>query len=80
MKKTFVLLTTLLASVFFTTASFAQSEELVRVYRWYNPEDRNYITVAEGEYQEGQMLNWGWKDKSLMFFCLPHARAGSCRH
>lgn len=68
MKKSFVLITTVLASVFFANKCLAQSEELVRVYRWYNPEDKNYVTVAEGEYQEGQMLNWGWKDKSLLFF------------
>ncbi|MBS1783496.1 MAG: hypothetical protein JSS78_10555 [Bacteroidetes bacterium] len=68
MKKTFVLITALLASVLFTTKVFAQSDELIRVYRWYNPEDKNFVTVAEGEYQEGQMLNWGWKNKTLMFF------------
>lgn len=68
MKKTFVLIATVLASVLFVNKTFAQSEELVRVYRWYNPEDKNYVTVADGEFQEGQMLNWGWKDKTLLFF------------
>jgi len=68
MKKTFVLITTVLATVFFANRAFAQSEELVRVYRWYNPEDKNYVTLAENEYQEGQILNWGWKDKTLIFF------------
>ncbi len=68
MKKTFVLITTVLASVLFVTKGLAQGEELVRVYRWYNPEDRNYVTVADGEFQEGQMLNWGWKDKTVLFF------------
>jgi hypothetical protein len=68
MKRTFILLTTVLASVLFANNSFAQGEELVRVYRWYNPTDKNFVTVAEGEYQEGQMLNWGWKDKTLLFF------------
>ncbi len=67
MKKTFVLITTVLLSVLLVNRGFAQSEELVRVYRWYNPEDKNYVTLAEGEFQEGQILNWGWKDKTLMF-------------
>jgi hypothetical protein len=66
MKKTFILVTTVLASVFANTG-FAQDDELVRVYRWYNPKDQNYVTVADGEYQEGQMLNWNWKDKTQMF-------------
>jgi hypothetical protein len=67
MKKTIVLVTVLLASVLLTKNSFAQSQELVRVFSWYDPEDRNYVTVAENEYQEGQMLNWKWKDKTLLF-------------
>lgn len=68
MKKTFVLITTVFLSVLVVNKGFAQSEELVRVYRWYNPEDKNYVTLAEGEFQEGQILNWGWKDKTLLFF------------
>lgn len=68
MKRTFVLITTVLASVLFANNSFAQNQELVRVYRWYNPDDKNFVTLAEGEYQEGQILNWGWKDKTLLFF------------
>ncbi len=67
MKKTFILVTTILASVFTANKGFAQEEELVKVYRWYNPIDQNFVTVAEGEYQEGQMLNWNWKDKTYMF-------------
>jgi len=68
MKKTFVLITAVLASVLFAQNANAQSGELVRVYRWYSPEDKNFVTLAEGEYQEGQILNWGWKDKTLLFF------------
>ena len=68
MKRTFVLISAVLATILFANKAFAQNEELVRVYRWYNPYDKNYITLAEGEYQEGQILNWGWKDKALLFF------------
>src|SRR6185369_472723 len=46
----------------------SQNSELVRVFRWFNAVDKNYVTVAEGEFQEGQMLNWGWRDKTLLFF------------
>jgi hypothetical protein len=68
MKKTFILVTTVLASVFAITTGFTpDNDELVRVYRWYNPNDQNYVTVADGEYQEGQMLNWNWNDKTLIF-------------
>lgn len=67
MKKTFILITTVLASVLYANKGFSQSSELVNVYSWYNTEDKNFVTVVEGEYQDGQLLNWKWKDKKLMF-------------
>ncbi|MBS1771670.1 MAG: hypothetical protein JST82_02330 [Bacteroidetes bacterium] len=77
MKKTFILITTVLVSVFATTTAFTpDSDELVRVYRWYNPNDQNYVTVAEGEYQDGQMLNWNWKEKTLIFVAYRNPGAG----
>jgi hypothetical protein len=69
MKKTFILLTTVLASVFATETKAQDAEkEIVKVYRWYSPTDASYRTVAEGENPDGQMLNWQYKDKTLMFF------------
>ncbi len=73
MKKTFILLTTVLASMFAREvkaqdASTSVEKEIVKVYRWYNPTDANYVTVADGEYQDGQLLNWHYKDKTLLFF------------
>lgn len=76
MKKTFILVTTVLASVFAANKGFAQDDELVRVYRWYNPNDQNYITVADGEYQEGQMLNWNWKEKTHIFVAYRNPAPG----
>ena len=68
MKRTFILITTVLVSVFTANKGFAQTDdETIRVYRWYNPEDNEYVTVADGEYQEGQMLNWKWKNKTMLF-------------
>ena len=67
MKRTLILITTVFACILFANKSFAQ-DDLVRVYRWFIPEDNQYVTVAEGEYQDGQLLNWGWKDKTLLFF------------
>lgn len=69
MKKTLILLSTVLVTMAGAQKSQAQNanDELVNVYRWYNTEDRTFETVAEGEFQEGQMLNWKWKDKTLIF-------------
>lgn len=60
-----------LASLFFMTGkeAFAQyDDDMVKVYRWYSSVDRNYVTLAEGEIQEGQLLQWKYKDKTLLFF------------
>jgi len=67
MKRTFVLITTVFVAILIGNKCFAQEDELVRVYRWYNPEDNEYVTVADGEYQDGQMMNWKWKDKTILF-------------
>ncbi len=70
MKKTLLLLSALVSGAFGINAAQAQdrgNDELITVYRWYNTVDRTYETVAEGEYQDGQMLNWGWNDKTQIF-------------
>ncbi len=70
MKKTLLLLSALVAGAAGINNAQAQdrgNDELVNVFRWYNATDRTFETVAEGEYQDGQMLNWGWEDKTLMF-------------
>jgi len=56
MKKTFSLLTIALVSLLRTTTVQAQSDELVKVYRWYNTDDKEYVTVAEGEYLKIEKL------------------------
>jgi hypothetical protein len=67
MKKSLVLATALLASVCSSALAQQSSSELVTVYRWYNSADNDYVTVAENEFQEGQILNWGWKNKTPVF-------------
>ncbi len=67
MKKSLVLATALLASVGSKAIAQEASSDLVNVYRWYNKADNDYVTVAENEFQEGQILNWGWKEKTPVF-------------
>ena len=77
MKKTFILITTVLASMFSREVKAQDvDKEIVKVYRWYNPIDANYVTVADGEYQDGQLLNWQYKDKTLMFFAYRNPGEG----
>jgi len=67
MKRTIIVVTTVLAALLFGNKSFAQ-DDLVRVFRWYVPEDQQYCTVVDGEYQDGQLINWGWTDKTNIFW------------
>jgi len=75
MRKTTILFTALLAAILFTNTSFAQ-EDLIRVFRWYIPTDAQYVTVAEGEYQDGQLINWGWNQKTLIFWAYRNPGPG----
>jgi hypothetical protein len=44
------------------------TEDLVRVYRWFSTVDNNLVTLADGEIQEGQLLQWKYKDKTFLFY------------
>ncbi len=44
------------------------SDDMVAVYRWLNVQDNNYVTLANGEIQEGQLLQWKYKDKTFLFY------------
>ncbi|MFM2387875.1 MAG: hypothetical protein RL660_2632 [Bacteroidota bacterium] len=53
-----------------STSAFAQevNNDLVRVYRWYSAVDKNFVTLADGEIQEGQLLQWKYNSKTFMFY------------
>lgn len=51
-------------------------DETIPVYRWFSDVDKNYVTLADNEYQEGQLLNWKYKDKTLVFYAYRNPGAG----
>ncbi len=70
-KKVLLVSAIALAGLFMGNTVHAQeSDEMVPVYRWFHSVDRNYVTLADGEFQEGQLLNWKYKDKTLMFYAF----------
>jgi hypothetical protein len=70
MRKVLYSIIALLALVSVGQSASAQydNQELIRVYRWLNTVDNNYVTLAEGEIQEGQLLQWKYKEKTLLFY------------
>lgn len=70
MKRRIVLLSAI-AGMFIGSSAFAErNPEMIAVYRWYNPTDKTFVTLADNQYQEGQLLNWKFKDKTLLFFAF----------
>lgn len=73
MNKKLFLMSALVGGILFgQTVKAQESDNLVAVYKWYNSVDRNYVTYAEGEYQEAQLLNWKYKEKTLLFYAYRH--------
>lgn len=71
MSKKLLFISAIAAGMFMGTAVQAQdSDEMVAVYRWYSQVDRSYVTVADGEYQEGQLVNWKYNQKTLLFYAF----------
>jgi hypothetical protein len=70
MRKNLVRIFTLIAIMMVGFSANAQDADgsMVRVYRWFNTVDNNFVTLAEGEIQEGQLLQWKYKDKTLLFY------------
>lgn len=59
------------ASIFAINQSANAQEvnnDLIRVFRWMNTVDNNYVTLADGEIQEGQLLQWKYKEKTFLFY------------
>jgi len=46
----------------------AQTGNLVPVYRWFHPGDKDWITLADGEIPEYQLGRWGYQDKTFQFY------------
>ena len=75
MKRTIILVSALLVTLLSGNKTFAQ-EDLIRVFRWNIPQDNQYVTVADGEFQDGQLINWGWTEKTLLFFAYRNPGPG----
>jgi hypothetical protein len=70
MKKTLFTMIAITALISFQQIATAQevNTDLVRVFRWMNTVDNNYVTLADGEIQEGQLLQWKYKEKTFLFY------------
>ena len=60
MKKTLFTIIAIAALISFQQIANAQevNNDLVRVFRWLNTVDNNFVTLADGEILEGQLLQW----------------------
>jgi hypothetical protein len=70
MRKSILVLAAFFSVLAFGISAKAQqsSDDMVAVYRWLNQQDNNFVTLANGEIQEGQLLQWKYKDKTFLFY------------
>ncbi|MBK7690905.1 MAG: hypothetical protein IPJ31_07240 [Bacteroidetes bacterium] len=70
MKKTLFTMIAFTVLISFQQIANAQevNTDLVRVFRWMNTVDNNFVTLADGEIQEGQLLQWKYKEKTFLFY------------
>lgn len=47
----------------------AQTGNLVPVYRWFHPGDKDWITLRDGEIDDWKLGLWGYRDKTYSFSC-----------
>lgn len=69
MRKLFYSLLAVIGFVTVSDIAHAQyrDDDMVRVYRWLS-NNNEYVTLAEGEIQEGQLLQWKYKEKTFLFY------------
>jgi len=50
--------------------SYAQNADpdVIKVYRWYNPDDDQYSIAAEDEYNDEELKRRGWEEKEVLFY------------
>jgi hypothetical protein len=70
MMKKFLVVFAVIASFTMNQTAVAQevNDDLIRVFKWYNSRDKEYVILADGEIQEGQLLQWLYKEKTFMFY------------
>jgi hypothetical protein len=47
----------------------AQTGDLAPVYRWFQPGDKDWITLRDGEIDDRTLDSWGYRDKTYSFSC-----------
>jgi hypothetical protein len=69
MRKVIFNLVAILAMISLGNTAFAQykDDDMVRIYRWLS-NNNEFVTLAEGEIQEGQLLQWHYKEKTFLFY------------
>ena len=69
MRKVIFNLVAIFAMISLGNTAFAQykDDDMVRIYRWLS-NNNEFVTLAEGEIQEGQLLQWHYKEKTFLFY------------
>jgi len=53
------------------------TQDMVAVYRWWQPSDKDWITIRDGSPSDSDMTNAGYVSKTFQFYAFPTQRAGT---
>jgi len=67
MKKCGLMTITALAILFAANSCFAKKSKHIPVYRWYNVQSQQYITVAGNEFNDRELISNGWACKTFLY-------------
>lgn len=57
--------------------SLVGNSEMVEVYRWWHPTDKDWIDMPVGLASDTQMTNWGYQNKTFQYYAFPTQRPGT---
>jgi hypothetical protein len=53
------------------------NDDMVAVYRWWQPDDRDWVTISEGSVSDDQMVRWGYVNKTFQYYAWRSQQPGT---
>jgi hypothetical protein len=53
------------------------TDNMIAIYRWWQPDNKGWITIPDGSPADDQMTSWGYKNKTFQFYAYRTAVPGT---
>ncbi len=54
-----------------------QAPGTIAVYRWFQPQEKDWVTMPEGNPSDSQLSGWGYQKKTFSFYAYPSHQEGT---